>query len=381
MSWFLLISVWESYQVSIIYHTRHVALSARFIATLSICTASPHRQIKHQRPRSSTAPGVHFDLPGDPTSGWAGKRVKVRPRSHSAILARTVNTEHLMKLLSVSKQTGFLPQEEISDPTAPNSFVPERQISSVKQSTTAVGESSHSPEKQQKILPLVVRNEELVMKIEVRGLQKHDELRAEGGGIQTSPEKQSAGFSNVSPRVYSPRSLLPPISKGASISSKKQPSNHQQPKNDSLKTLDSVTSPNSEKKGEEKVAETQETSHKYYSDSNNTANKNVSPSKVSVVSIGERPTGDDERPKSKKTKQRRSSGRLSLGWSPPQTIEPISGSPLNIPFRQQASMGKKGNKSQEKETGMTDREARPLSSSMRININVNDFLADIDTVS
>ena len=288
-----------------------------------------------------------------------------------------------MKLLSVSKQTGFLPQAE-SDPTEPNSFVPERQISPVKQSTTAVGESSHSPEKQQKILPSVVRNEELVMKIEVRGLQKHDELRAGGGGIQSSPEKQGTGFSNVSPRVYSPRSLLPPISKGASISSKKQPSNHQQPKNDSLKTLDSVTSPNSEKKGEEKlekVAETQETSHKYYSDSNNTANKNVSPSRVSVVSIGERPTGDDERPKSKKTKQRRSSGRLSLGWSPPQTIEPISGSPLNIPFRQQASMGKKGNKGQEKETGMTDREARPLSSSMRININVNDFLEDIDTVS
>lgn len=359
-------------------------MSAFFIATSSICIASPHRQHRHQRPRSSTAPGVHFDLSDDPTSGWVGKRVKVRQRSHSAILARTVNTEHLMKLLSVSKQTALLP-EEVSEPTNPKSPIPERadqkRYPVKKSANAAAGESTHSSEKQSKILPPVVRNKELVMKIEVRGIHKQDER--EGDVPRTSTECQGAGVSNThNSTKHSPRlATLPPLSNGAPVASKKQSSNLEQAQNNNLKTPNPVSLSNSKVKHEEKTEKTVEisleTNHKHSSDSNNTANKNVSPNRVTVVSIGERPTLN-ERPKSKNPKQRRSSGRLSLGWSPPQPIEPISGNPLSIPVRQPASIGKKGNKGQEKETNqeMTYLESRPVSSSMRININVNEFLED-----
>ena len=115
-----------------------------------------------QRPRSSTAPGVHFDLPESPDGEGrerVGKRVKLKRRSYSAVSARSVNTHHLLKTMLVSRHTGLVPQKFKSLETSSTS-------------EAASNPSVHPPSNRGKaVLPPVVQHGELGMKIEVKGLR------------------------------------------------------------------------------------------------------------------------------------------------------------------------------------------------------------------
>ena len=144
--------VWELYQVRhIITHTH------RAFIVVSKCTA---RSSRCQRPRSSTTHGVQFDI-----SGLQKKVPKGRRRSRSAILARTVDTEHLMKLLSVSKQTGFHPQNSPRDHN---------------ELSTVGGQSPSIPVVLTPLprAPVVKYDGELGMKVEVRGLRQTEQHTA-----------------------------------------------------------------------------------------------------------------------------------------------------------------------------------------------------------
>ncbi len=237
-----------------------------------IPTDNTQRQIR--RPRSSTAPGVHFDIPDATRS--SNRSVNGKRRSHSAILARTVDTRHLMKLLSVSKHTGFQPQTTNITP----------RVDHIEESTL----EQTPPVQAIKPLPPVVKYGELSMKVEVKGLREAEQSK------KTHSTKISPKRKNLPPIHKTPspiNQVPPPVSSNKSFSPRSSTpsgtSSPQRPVND------------------------------------------VEPIRVSIVSVGEGvATGGGEHPQWQQHK-RKSSGRLSHGWSPPQTVQPITGSAVGTP--------------------------------------------------
>ena len=157
----------------------------------------------YQRPRSWTTPGVHFgssglasDDNGDSESNT--KRAKVRKRSYSAMLPHNVSVDQVKELtanLSITKQTGLIPEEHATTnmttaPTKTNTANNHTHKNQTQNKTTRNSTSQLNTKGAQKysnldydlhttdksagkiqILPPVVRQGELGMKIEVNRLK------------------------------------------------------------------------------------------------------------------------------------------------------------------------------------------------------------------
>lgn len=323
--------------------SNHIVDSDQFMGVISVHS----KTCGHQRPRSSTTPTsrVHFDLPIETESDLERQRQrKVKRRSYSAILSRTVDTEHLYHLLSVSKQTALVPNQ--SEPI-PGSDRPDDTEKLATVSAEAV-----------KMLPPVVRHGELGMKIELKGLRANE-----------APHGSSPSRSLSSPRgrpVDSPttkqakaKTKLPPITNSPSISP---------PKSSSGKT------------SHESEASTSPRRTSIHTDRDTQARGSSVERKLSIVSIGEVPAAEDSQRRNSSSKRKRhSSGKLSLGWSSPRPIETVLGSPLHIPHaqQQQSELERGGQNTTEESTAVeADLQQRTMSPNMTISVNVNEFLLD-----
>ena len=273
----------------------------RAFIVVSKCTA---RSSRCQRPRSSTTHGVQFDI-----SGLQKKVPKGRRRSRSAILARTVDTEHLMKLLSVSKQTGFHPQNSPRDHN---------------ELSTVGGQSPSVPVVLKPLprAPVVKYDGELGMKVEVRGLRQTEQHTA-----------HSKNATELSPR----RQKLPPIAKTPLPVKQIEPISSYRKRSSSTPTT--IITPRRPSTTE--------------------------PIRVSIVSVGEAVI-TEEQTRTRRQK-RKSSARLSHGWSPPQTVEPITGS---------AMIGTSREHSPRSREGCVREEGASINpnNSMLIKVNVNEYL-------
>ena len=249
------------------------------------------RSSRCQRPRSSTTHGVQFYV-----SELQKKAPKGRQRSRSAILARTVDTEHLMKLLSVSKQTGPRDHHEHSTAGVQSPSVPVV----LKPLPRA---------------PVVKYDGELGMKVEVRGVHQ--------------AEQYTTNSTELSPR----RQKLPPIAKTPSPIKPK--SSYKQSSSSPTTTITPRRPSTTE------------------------------PIRVSIVSVGEVVITEEQT----RTRQhkRKNSARLSHGWSPPSTVEPITGSAMIGTSRQHSARSREGSVREE------DTPINP-SNSMLIKVNVNEYL-------
>ena len=254
-----------------------------------------------QRPRSSTTHGVQFDI-----SGLQKKAPKGRRRSRSAILARTIDTEHLMKLLSVSKQTGFHPQNSPRDH--------HNELSTVR------GQSPSVPVVLKPLprAPVVKYDGELGMKVEVRGLRQAEQHTA-----------HSKNATELSPR----RQKLPPIAKTSLPVKQIEPISSYKRSSSTPTTIITPRRPST-----------------------------TEPIRVSIVSVGEAVL-TEEQTRTRRQK-RKSSARLSHGWSPPQTVEPITGSAMIGTSREHSPQSREGD---------VGEEDAPINS-MLIKVNVNEYL-------
>lgn len=377
------------------------------------------RSSSHQRPRSCTAPEVHLSnsvpTSGDPhdTDRGQGKKAKVRNRSYSAMLPRNATVDQMRELtanMSITKQTALIPEEgtAINTTSEPRKTAHTIDSSTDKKQTIQTSATSQNSTSQlntkeaQKsanseidvdtvhtltgntvqILPPVVRQGELGMKIEVKRLRKvSDSVISETTGSAGVPADDEKQKSRTVAAATNSRAVkrLPKLQE----KEKKQ-----------VETSHQVSSKSPEMKERLKDGPPDQILDVTTSSS--------SMRKVSIVSLGETP------PKSQQTdvmshwqhrrKRRHSEGklvgsgtRLSQGWSPPQleTIEPIVGSPLHTPRKQSQTTGVTAGDSRQATTRGTLREqgsmlelealrSQMTSPGMFISVDVNEFLRDID---
>ncbi len=231
--------------------------------------------------------------------------MKGKRRSQSAILARTIDTTYLMKMLSVSKHTGFQPQPETPKDD-------EIGTCTIEQSPPTL-----------KPLPPVVKHGELGMKVEVRGLRE---------------EAEKTRSKDLTTKVSLRKKKLPPIPKTPSPTKQTEAIKSSPPLSPTSPSGSMTPSPR--------------------------RSANIEPIRVSIVSVGERvTTGEHPRPRPNK---RKSSGRLSRGWSPPQIVQPVTGSAVSSLSPQRIESRGEGG------------ETTPINpnNSMLINISPSEFLND-----
>ena len=359
------------------------------------------RSSNSQRPRSCTTPEVYLGSTlGDPQnhdSEGFGKRMKAMKRSYSAILPRKVTvdlTRELTANLSITKQTALIPEEAMATNTTAESSKTTGTVNSNTDKEQTQTKTSHNstsqPSKNRaqkstnsehdvetvdtltgkiQILPPVVRQGELGMKVEVRRLRTFsDSVVSETASstLAVADGKQQTGTVTANSRAIK---RLPKLQekekkqaeKSSHVSSQ-SPEAREKPKDDpSDQTLHVTTSSSSLRK-------------------------------VSIVSLGESPSKSQytDRYRQQRRKRRHSegkqvgSGRLSQGWSPPQldTIEPIVGSPLHTPRKRSQTVGENHAVGSPGDQGsVLDLEAlrsQMTSPGMLISVDVNEFLQDID---
>ena len=325
-----------------------------------------------QRPRSSTAPGVHFDLPESPDGEGrerVGKRVKLKRRSYSAVSARSVNTHHLLKTMLVSRHTGLVPQKFKSLETSSTS-------------EAASNPSVHPPSNRGKaVLPPVVQHGELGMKIEVKGLR--GTLDASNDG--PSPNTPKRVTESYEPPKFSTK--LPPITNSPSIMEQKSPN----PSSNTYSPISSTTSaPSNDTQPAVSLASNETSQEKQTI--NHIATRNESP-KVTIVSIGEAEAVDEVQRGNKPHKRKRhpsgnQTGRLSLGWSSPKPIELLKGNSLPTPssdaraFTHPSSHSSRSKFMAKGTAGQSieaETETERVMSPNMISVDVNEFLLDVET--
>lgn len=375
------------------------------------------RSSSHQRPRSSTTPETHLSNSA-PASGdlhdtkVLGKKAKIRQRSYSAMLPHNVTVDQMEELtanLSITKQTGLIPEEGTSTTDATSES--RRMAHTIKQSTNtdkkhpqtdtsrdqhnnsqldakgaqiSINSAEYDLETEDgkfQILPPVVRQGELGMKIEVKRLRTFN---------------NSVVSETTSTDVAADKKQEPETTVGAAIDSR------------TVKRLPRL---------QEKKKEQAEASSHFSSQSPEMANERLKdgPSnrtlydttsssslrKVSIVSLGETPPLKSQQTRQRHQQHRRkrrhsssegkpvgSLSRLSQGWSPPQleTMEPIVGSPLHTPRRRSKTAGAGDSLyavrgPREPEGSAADLEAlrsQMTSPGMFISVDVNEFLQDIE---
>ena len=317
-------------------HIKQMLRCVFYVLSVSPKDKSPSRK---QRPRSSTAPSIHFDLPDSNSQAHnyerVGKKVNLKRRSYSAVLTRHLRTGQLLHLLSISKHTGLVPSSNglMENTSDVNEMVPQESPfpSPRNENSSSAG-----------ILPPVVQHGELGMTIKVRRLRKDVSDKPADSSTPQKSTSQPESHVNTSKKSLS------------DSSSNKLPQIQSSP--EALKE-NSVTQPKSSQPAEESPI------------------KNItpftSPIKVSIVSIGETNKVESRskvaKPK-RHTSGKQNSGRLSLGWSPPQPIEALKGSPLNTPTKKVTV---------DSPTLTTD-DGRPSTPGLTINVDVNEFLLDLD---
>ena len=308
-------------------------------------------------------------------------QVKVKRRSFSALAARSIDTEKLLQLFSVSRSTGLVPQS-----------LPESERAEA---------ADHCPTRGQTLPPVVPHLQlgEPGIKVEVKGLKKASLHSPESTSPRLSPKKSSDAPS-------SPRDVKLPLITN-SPGRKKLPSNSDKDTQDPKESpIDFKKRANSSSHNETSVKSATISDHTSVSDSN-TSTSDGGIMRVSIVSLGEAEVAE-ERSRGRNQRRKRQpsgkqSGRLSLGWSPPQPIEPLKGNPLLIsptesktttPRKSQGKTRDVGSHGDENGTGPEDTgmglelvrpisalSSRPMSamSSNILSVNVSEFLQDIDT--
>ena len=317
--------------------------------------------------------------------------------------------EELTANLSITKQTGLIPEEGTSTTDATSES--RRMAHTIKQSTNtdkkhpqtdtsrdqhnnsqldakgaqiSINSAEYDLETEDgkfQILPPVVRQGELGMKIEVKRLRTFN---------------NSVVSETTSTDVAADKKQEPETTVGAAIDSR------------TVKRLPRL---------QEKKKEQAEASSHFSSQSPEMANERLKdgPSnrtlydttsssslrKVSIVSLGETPPLKSQQTRQRHQQHRRkrrhsssegkpvgSLSRLSQGWSPPQleTMEPIVGSPLHTPRRRSKTAGAGDSLyavrgPREPEGSAADLEAlrsQMTSPGMFISVDVNEFLQDIE---
>ena len=308
------------------------------------------------------------------------------------MLPRNVTIDQMRELtanLSITKQTGLMPEEV----TATNTTTTEprktahtvgsntdRQTTASQNSTSQLDakgaqkstnsehdlETVDTPTGKIQILPPVVRQGELGMKIEVKRLRTFsDSVIAETARLsahQAVDEKQQT-TTVANSRVIK---RLPKL---------------QEKEKKEAQTSSHVSSQSPEMKERLQDDPSNRTLHVTTSSS--------SLRKVSIVSLGETPSKSQQTDRhwQYRRKRRHSEGkqvgssRLSQGWSPPQleTIEPIVGSPLHTPRKRSQTTG--DSQAVRGQGSVLDLEAlrsQMTSPGMFISVDVNEFLQDID---
>ena len=260
--------------------------------------------------------------------------------------------------------------------------------------------STTDQDKDTKHLPPVVQHGDHGMRVEFKGLRQPHEPAQSKDPSKASPTRKNLPPITKTP-TQSPRQTIQITSitqsprqatnTTARTQSPRQTSNVLTKATTPKQTRDSTEHPNTSQsshlllqKGVE-TAKTQRTGQSTDTNAPSTvANESIkpgySPMHISIVTVAEgKRVGEPTR-----TRQRRrtSSGRLSHGWSPPQTVEPLTGSAVsrtsrlsNSPSPKRKSEKKEIDTEPKKDTGSSDRYTNPTNS-MLIEVNVNDFLED-----
>lgn len=278
-----------------------------------------------QRERAFTAPGTRTNhtnqrqnLPSSNTD-----TAKSRKRSYSAVLPRNLPNEALKQLLSISRHTSVLPEKS---------------------------EESDSPEKHPEPDSHYITTQADFMKIEMKSLRK-DSSRDASKRTGSARLKKGTKSNDTNSRQASKLPFIPdlPSEGGEAVVTKL------------TITVTKSVSQNSQNPGSSEPSSTLPLATGTVSSMGVAPN---SPSHLTVVSLGpgnKKPAV--ERTSAPKTEYHGSrKGRLSQGWSPPQPIPPLKGSPIHKSVRI---------KEEVKDTSQLS-----PTTSMMIDVNVNEFLTD-----
>lgn len=290
------------------------------------------------------------------------RKVKPKRRSYSAVSARSVDTHQLLKLLSVSRHTGLVPQKAISLENCVEAAL-----------STPSKEEHSSSERGRSLLPPVIQDNGVGMKIEVKGLRRMSEdSPSPNSPRQLAEPQESPEASTKLPPITAPPSATKQESSKPDTQNQECSANSATPSSNN--TQPSVTTPNTG------------TTKKVHA-----ANTSKGPRKVTIVSIGEAEVVDERQKGSKSHKPKRHSsssqtGRLSLGWSPTRPIEPLKGNSLPVPHSDTRTWNYSTSKSSARpknegegggQCGAEGSEMeRVLSPNNMLSVDVSEFLSD-----
>lgn len=290
------------------------------------------------------------------------RKVKPKRRSYSAVSARSVDTHQLLKLLSVSRHTGLVPQKAISLENCVEAAL-----------STPSKEEHSSSERGRSLLPPVIQDNGVGMKIEVKGLRRMSEdSPSPNSPRQLAEPQESPEASTKLPPITAPPSATKQESSKPDTQNQECSANSATPSSND--TQPSVTTPNTG------------TTKKVHA-----ANTSKGPRKVTIVSIGEAEVVDERQKGSKSHKPKRHSsssqtGRLSLGWSPTRPIEPLKGNSLPVPHSDTRTWNYSTSKSSARpknegegggQCGAEGSEMeRVLSPNNMLSVDVSEFLSD-----
>ena len=300
-------------------------------------------------------------------------QVRVKRRSYSAIAARTVDTEKLLQLFSVTRSTGLVPQR-----------LPE----SDHESANA---ADHSPTHGQTLPPVVPHLQlgEPGIKVEVKGLKKAQSHSPQSRSPRDSPKKSSDAPGDLK---------LPLIANSPSLQKSSSDSNTHKPEGSPFRSSDTKQKATQMDSSLESAFHSESpinspvAANCTSTGSSSTSTSDGGIMRVSIVSLGEAGVAEEKSRGRNQRRKRQSSGkqsgRLSLGWSPPQPIEPLKGNPLLIspnevmPKKSQNKTRGVDGYADENGTGLlrptSAVSSRPMSaaSSNILSVNVSEFLQD-----
>ena len=290
------------------------------------------------------------------------RKVKPKRRSYSAVSARSVDTHQLLKLLSISRHTGLVPQKAISLENCVEAAL-----------STPSKEEHSSSDRGRSLLPPVIQDNGVGMKIEVKGLRRMSEdSPSPNSPRQLAEPQESPEASTKLPPITAPPSATKQESSKPDTQNQECSANSATPSSND--TQPSVTTPNTG------------TTKKVHA-----ANTSKGPRKVTIVSIGEAEVVDERQKGSKSHKPKRHSsssqtGRLSLGWSPTRPIEPLKGNSLPVPHSDTRTWNYSTSKSSARpknegegggQCGAEGSEMeRVLSPNNMLSVDVSEFLSD-----
>ena len=319
------------------------------------------------------------------------------------MLPRNVTVDQMRELtanLSITKQTGLIPEEV----TATNTTTTESRktahtvSSNTDRQTTAASQNSTSqldakgaqkstnsehdleivdpPTGKIQILPPVVRQGELGMKIEVKRLRTlSDSVIAETASANlTVNDHEKVKQQTETVAVANSRAI------------KRLPKLQEKEKKQAETSSHVSQSPEMKERLKDDPSD-----HRLHVTTSSSSLR-----KVSIVSLGETPSKSQQTDRHWQHRRKRrhsegkqvGNGRLSQGWSPPQleTIEPIVGSPLHTPRKQTTAaqghshaVGSTGTGVQGSLLDLEALRSQMTSPGMFISVDVNEFLQDIDT--